>query len=142
MPPALADIPGLVKYDGPDPCVYFLCRDGEVVYVGQTLNIGARVRAHRRGDKRFDTVYVLRCAASEMRRMELEFIRQMKPEYNAQGTGRHHQADSPWDSMSPEQEEAALSQLVGESLGRYRDKIRAGRTGFGVTAGVPSITLS
>jgi hypothetical protein len=76
----------LVLLDDPPSCVYFLIRDGAVVYVGQTTDLHFRVTRHRR-DKRFDRVFYLPVPSEDLNQIEMEFIRVFCPEYNLQGKG-------------------------------------------------------
>jgi len=70
-------------YDEPE-CVYFLCRDGRVVYVGLTNSLTARTQQHRRERKRFDEVFYVHVPGGRELMAEVErwFIRQLKPELN------------------------------------------------------------
>ena len=63
------------------PCVYFLTRAGDVVYVGQTTNLRARMKAHRR-EKDFENVFYLPAPECELDEIEGSLIRTLKPELN------------------------------------------------------------
>lgn len=90
-PPKWADLPDALKpmldhlsefHDALfPPCVYFLVLDREVVYVGQSVSVPSRLVQHRK-DKKFDRVYVLPCAQSELNEVEAAFIRILKPSLN------------------------------------------------------------
>jgi hypothetical protein len=76
------------------PGVYFLCLGDEVVYVGQSVNVPARVMAHihesrRPAGKTFDPsrIFYLPVPEGELLRVESEFIGWLKPRYNG-GTKR------------------------------------------------------
>jgi hypothetical protein len=63
--------------------VYFLIRGAKVVYVGQSVNVGARLSAHRAdADKLFDYGVFLPLPESDLLRVEKAFIRLLRPEYN------------------------------------------------------------
>lgn len=69
------------------PCVYFLMRGSECVYVGQTTNLPVRVSAHRRGTKHtpvkdFDRVFFVYVEAKDLNEVESDFIKRLKPIYN------------------------------------------------------------
>lgn len=61
--------------------VYFLCKDGNVVYVGQSVNVAQRVGQHV-GAKTFDSVFFIRVASSDLDYVEGELIRLLCPKYN------------------------------------------------------------
>ena len=62
-------------------CVYFLCRTGKVVYVGQGDNIYSRIIEHNK-DKNFDDAFYIRVSANEMDKIETALINYLRPEYN------------------------------------------------------------
>jgi hypothetical protein len=62
-------------------CIYFLIRDNEVVYIGQSTNLTARVGAHK-NDKSFDHVYYFRVPPEELDDLERCLIKNLRPEYN------------------------------------------------------------
>lgn len=62
-------------------CIYFLCRDERVVYVGQSENVHQRLVEHIR-TKVFDSVFYLRVSAHKMSKIESALISYLKPEYN------------------------------------------------------------
>lgn len=66
------------------PCVYFLCREGKVVYVGQSIQLGYRITTHNR-DKEFDQVYYIAVPEKDLFGVESTFIHILKPEYNNYG---------------------------------------------------------
>ncbi len=73
----------------PKPCVYFLVRNGKVVYVGQSKALESRLSSHV-ADKCFDSVQYLEmkeywpfCKA-EISRIEAWFILLLQPKYNRQ----------------------------------------------------------
>jgi hypothetical protein len=62
-------------------CIYFLCREGKVVYVGQSENVHSRLVEHIK-TKHFDNVFYLRVPANKMNKVEHALISYLKPEYN------------------------------------------------------------
>lgn len=72
----------------PFPCrfsigIYFLCLDGDVVYVGQSMKLNARVGSHT--DKEFDRAFVFPCVPEHLDHLEGAFIKAWKPKYNGNG---------------------------------------------------------
>ncbi|WP_137138681.1 GIY-YIG nuclease family protein [Azospirillum brasilense] len=65
------------------PGVYFLCKNGEVVYVGQSVSPASRIASHDK-NKDFDQVYFLPCPEFELNRVEAAFIRYLRPRLNGQ----------------------------------------------------------
>lgn len=63
--------------------VYFLCRDGTVVYVGQSTDVYRRVLDHRcSGIKGFNSAYFWPVPRPDLDRIEGAFIRLLKPRFN------------------------------------------------------------
>lgn len=62
--------------------IYFLLKDGEVIYVGQTKAGISRLSAH--GDKDYDEIYVMYCDDSELDCLEDKYITKYRPKYNRQ----------------------------------------------------------
>lgn len=95
--------------------VYFLFRDGEVVYVGQSINIASRVYSHiKEGKKDFDCYSFFECSCKDLDRLEAALICKFDPEYNAtippgQGFMSLHQ----WTQYR---------QLAGHHVKRFIDK--------------------
>ena len=69
------------------PGVYFLCHEGNVVYVGQSGNVFGRIGAHL-GDKTFDSVFFARVPQSDLDFVEGELIRTLSPKYNHNKAGK------------------------------------------------------
>lgn len=63
------------------PCVYFLCHEGRVVYVGQAMNVSVRVADHM-NDKLFDQVCYIRVPVNKLLTVEAALIAHLKPVYN------------------------------------------------------------
>lgn len=66
---------------GEHPCVYFLIKDEEIVYVGQTWNVYARIGAHIKS-KEFDSVFMIDVHPSEMSNIEAAYILKFNPVCN------------------------------------------------------------
>lgn len=67
-------------------CVYILLNGDEVIYVGQSIDIGSRVSNHRRSlSMKFDTVKVHFCPPHLMASLELELITKHSPKWNTFG---------------------------------------------------------
>jgi predicted GIY-YIG superfamily endonuclease len=69
------------------PCVYFLCKDDRIVYIGQSVNLSTRLGAHVLG-KNFDRVFYMDVSREDLNRVEIELIEYYDPEYNATGFSR------------------------------------------------------
>lgn len=63
--------------------VYFLIHRNQIVYVGMSTNVGARLREHRRDKtKDFDEFSFMPCPIDEAARMEVFYIEKLNPKYN------------------------------------------------------------
>lgn len=62
--------------------VYFLLKNNEVVYVGQTKKGTSRINAHTNKD--FDKVKVIYCKIGELDKLEDFYIKKYNPKYNKQ----------------------------------------------------------
>lgn len=80
--------------------IYFLMQDDAVVYVGQSVNVYARVATHAAG-KAFNRVRFLPCAREDMNDWEGFLIRLLDPPLNGKNqTGAHSApASRIWDMM-------------------------------------------
>jgi len=63
------------------PGIYFLIRNGEVVYVGQSAIPMRRLGDHAR-DKIFDSVAFVPCPLEDVKKVERQYIKQFQPVYN------------------------------------------------------------
>ena len=63
------------------PCVYFLLEGIEIVYVGQSINVSARVSQHTQ-DKDFSKVLYLPIVKENLDVVERFFIERLQPKYN------------------------------------------------------------
>ena len=65
--------------------VYFLLKEGNVVYVGQSINVYARIMQHK--DKCFDTFAYIPCENGQLDILESLYIHLLRPSLN--GTHFH-----------------------------------------------------
>lgn len=65
----------------PIACIYFLIKNNEIVYVGQTIDLYARLSAHSR-EKDFDAYSFVECNIDELDALEILYIVKFKPKYN------------------------------------------------------------
>lgn len=64
--------------------IYFLMEDGEVVYVGQSVNCHSRISDHvRLEQKQFDSVYIIRADREALTQLENLYIKKFNPKYNS-----------------------------------------------------------
>ena len=63
------------------PCVYFLLYNIEIVYVGQSVNVPARIHQHTL-NKDFNRVLYLPVVEENLLKVERFFIEQFQPKYN------------------------------------------------------------
>ena len=69
--------------------VYFLLREGEVVYVGKSRNVVCRVAQHIfENTKEFNEVFYVPLVKEELDRFEAEMIRALEPKYNYGKNGK------------------------------------------------------
>tara|TARA_R110002012_G_scaffold306394_1_gene511074 strand:- start:226 stop:921 length:696 start_codon:yes stop_codon:yes gene_type:complete len=69
------------KAFNPVPGIYFLIKDSEVVYVGQSINVYSRVNTHSQ-DKDFNKIHVLPCGIEELDDLESAYIHHLHPRLN------------------------------------------------------------
>jgi hypothetical protein len=85
--------------------IYFLVRQGKVVYVGQSVNVAARVAQHH--DKDFDSVTIVECDRKVLDVLESLYIHFLRPPLNG---------NTPSKAMSaPIQLEKLLLMATGEN---------------------------
>lgn len=65
--------------------VYFLIAANQIVYVGQSTDIHARVSQHRRQWKSFDSYTYIPCQASQLLDLERHYITAFRPRMNISG---------------------------------------------------------
>lgn len=63
--------------------IYALCRGEKVIYVGRSINVEKRIKAHT--SKGFDSYKILaRCDKKQSRKFEDAYIKMFNPEHNKQ----------------------------------------------------------
>jgi hypothetical protein len=81
------------------PAIYFLIKDGKVVYVGQSKNVNERIGDHiTRRSKPFDAYYAVYCDANEINATERGYIEKFQPLYNS-GGNRAYSVDKHCDAI-------------------------------------------
>lgn len=105
--------------------VYFLVRQGCVVYVGQSTNVLLRISQHvdesrrectwwgRSEPKLFDSVCYVSCGISDLCRLERAFIIELRPEYNGTYATRtsYNGAYSGWTDCEPDDDDLGAEEL-------------------------------
>ena len=89
-------IPGCIELCPPVPFVgvYFLCKNGDVVYVGQSVNVVSRVAQHRVEKKKdFDSVYWVEVEEDRLIYEEWKYIEYYNPIYNRESRAMAHLRD-------------------------------------------------
>jgi hypothetical protein len=83
-PTCIRDVPNLVEIPTNYPTgIYFLVHDGEVVYVGQSINPTARILQHiLDGSKKFSRAYLVPVPVSRLNEVEAALIRCLRPPCN------------------------------------------------------------
>lgn len=62
--------------------VYFLIKDGAVIYVGQSIDVFARLSRHKRDGKDFDAFNLIYCEPAELDALEEKYIAALFPQQN------------------------------------------------------------
>ena len=63
--------------------VYYLIDNNEIVYIGQSTNVAARITTHvQNGTMAFDRYYVCPVAPGKLRECESIAIKELEPKYN------------------------------------------------------------
>lgn len=95
VPAAISKVDGLVSLSLDGPKVYFLCHQGEVVYVGKTTRpIEHRLSSHA-GQKMWDSVYAIPVQEADIDSVEQRYIRELHPRFNIQWNGAHRRPSGP-----------------------------------------------
>lgn len=68
-----------------DSGIYFLIRNSEISYVGQTTNVLRRVLKHRESGRQFDSFAFIPCDADNLDELERIYIRFLMPDENQKG---------------------------------------------------------
>ena len=75
------------------PAIYFLFKDDELVYIGQSTCLHARLGQHMR-DKEFTHYTCVYCHKDELDRLEAAYIDRYRPLLNAIGVNLQNQTKS------------------------------------------------
>lgn len=78
--------------------IYFLVRDGVVVYVGQSKNVHRRINDHKSG-KEFDRINVIECLEKDLDQLEALYIKKFRPLLNIFGVDRYLENDAQFDAV-------------------------------------------
>ena len=70
-----------IEVEKEKPCVYFLIKNNEIVYVGQTVKLHNRLQQHKL-DKDFDSYFFLECKKEELLALERKYIFEFLPVLN------------------------------------------------------------
>lgn len=71
----------LADFDSNIGFIYFLIKQKEIVYVGQTINLLNRIKSHKK-EKDFDSYAFVEVDEYDLDEMELAYIIEFKPELN------------------------------------------------------------
>lgn len=115
--------------------IYFLVANGEIVYVGQSVNVVVRVGQHVARFS-FDSVAIAEIPAGSMAEIERSYIRAFLPRHNLQdhpGRARATRPSSP-SALTPERIQRAPSAVPGTSYYLMDSTL----PGFGVRVGSQS----
>lgn len=78
--------------------IYFLIREGVIVYVGKSGNVYRRVSDHTK-TKEFDRISVIECSAESLDALERVYIKKFKPVLNIVGLCGYAAQDLMLDAM-------------------------------------------
>jgi len=112
--------------------VYFLCKDDDVVYVGKSVDVAARVRSHR-SDKQFDRAFAVPVEEDRLDEVELAYINALQPPLNVIGKGNDpgiRQLDAA--AMASVVQASTVIQAIGKLVSKWRDDERVLRE-YGAT---------
>lgn len=90
LPEVLQNIPGIIEHDFKHTRgIYFLFHKDELVYVGRSWNVYARIQQHvNECEKVFDRSFVqLVPIGTSTARLERQYIRDLQPKYNYEAKG-------------------------------------------------------
>ncbi len=63
------------------PCIYFLIKDEEIVYVGKTVDLMMRISSHLK-TKDFDSFNYMVCDKCDLNKLETYYVLKYSPVYN------------------------------------------------------------
>lgn len=64
--------------------IYFLIKNSEIVYVGQSVDVYSRMACHRR-EKEFDRFHIIPCEKEHLLEIEAKYIAKFNPKLNVLG---------------------------------------------------------
>jgi len=67
-------------------CIYFLIKEGKVIYIGQTKDLKTRLHGHK--SKKYDSVRYIVCKPDMLNHYETRWIKKFLPVYNKDMRGR------------------------------------------------------
>ena len=79
----LLELPNLLKRSIPlagTPGIYFLFANGQLMYVGRSINLWRRIEEHKR--RSFDSYSFVPCQVADLTRLEARYIDKFKPPWN------------------------------------------------------------
>ena len=95
IPRCLSFVRGIEELDEQAGYVYFLVRDDQVVYVGQTTKLRSRIKTHRKM-KGFDQVFYIHVNKADLNAVETKWIRHFDPPLNGtEGFNPMHNLKAP-----------------------------------------------
>lgn len=104
------------------PGIYFLVLAGRVVYVGQAVDIGQRIKSHySTREKQFDSAYFVPCDYERLSLLEMQFIHLLQPQYNS-AASRSQAAD--WERAArnaPAIPDTLVRRMVDTAVGFLRE---------------------
>ncbi len=69
--------------DNSCPGIYYLLKDGVIVYIGQSKNMRKRIGSHlAQGEKDFDSYHTQKCPEEKLHHYETKAILRFRPAYN------------------------------------------------------------
>lgn len=76
------------------PCIYFLCKEKKIQYIGQSVTLRSRIKQHiDDGWKDFDEVFFMLCPVARLTELEGLLIKRYKPPLNSVGLkGKYNEA--------------------------------------------------
>jgi hypothetical protein len=76
------------------PGIYFLCLEGKIVYIGQSVNVAQRIVTHlNERQKEFNEVYFIPCHVNNLLTFEASLIRFFSPKYNSRSNIEAREGD-------------------------------------------------
>lgn len=81
--------------------IYFLIKDGSVIYVGQSTQPERRLLQHR--DKDFDSFRIIKCHVSKLLEYERRLIKLFNPVFNLKVGGKRPGAGRPKGTKTAEE---------------------------------------